>query len=318
MDSVIDVVQDVREDASRYAAFLPAGLRADGIAPSSTWWSWRGHDVHILRAGTPGSRMRVLVLHGAGGHAAALWPIAALAAAEGAEVSVPDLPLYGHTRVPHPGRVRYQDWVECVGDLVRRECANDDRPLVVFGASMGGLLAYEVAARTGQVAHVVATCLLDPADPAARAAAARVPALGRVAPGVLRSVGREPGGLRMPIRWLVKMTAMSGNPELTRLVLRDTRGGGVHIPLGFLGSWMNFDHTEPERFDAAPVTLVHPGADEWTPPALSIRFLDRISAPTRMVMLQNCGHYPIEEPGLSQLVAALRAVRADVLGSGAQ
>ncbi|WP_233272124.1 alpha/beta hydrolase [Mycolicibacterium smegmatis] len=311
----MDTVQEVQSDIDRYAGFLPDRYR-HAVAPASTWWSWRGHDVHILRAQVPDSRARVLVLHGAGGHAAALWPFAGLAAAEGADVLVPDLPLYGHTRVPQPRRVRYDDWVECVSDLVRHECANDDRPLVVFGASMGGLLGYEVAARTGLVAHVVATCLLDPADPAARAAAARVPVLGRVAPRVLGAADRYVGGVRMPIRWVVKMAAMSGNPDLNRLVLRDTRGGGVHIPLGFLGSWMNFRHTAPERFDAASVTLVHPGADRWTPPPLSIRFADRISAPTRTVLLQNCGHYPVEEPGIGQLVTALRGVCDSVLAGG--
>jgi alpha-beta hydrolase superfamily lysophospholipase len=209
--------------------------------------------------------------------------------------------------------VRYEDWVDCVSALVRREGENDDRPLVVFGASMGGLLAYEVAARTRQVAHVVATCLLDPADPAARAAAARMPVLGRVAPTVLGRLEKLVGGLRLPIRWLVKMRAMSGDPELTQVVVRDTRGGGVRIPLGFLSSWMNFTHTAPERFDAAPVTLAHPGADRWTPAPLSIRFLDRISTPTRVVLLENCGHYPVEEPGVSQLVTALRRVRDDVV-----
>ncbi|MBU8828263.1 alpha/beta hydrolase [Mycolicibacterium goodii] len=317
----MDVVpegREVREKTARYARFLPARYRVDGFAPTSTWWPWRGHDVHILRVETPGSKVRVLVLHGAGGHAGALWPFAGVAAAAGADVLAPDLPLYGHTRVPAPKRVRYDDWVECVSDLVRRECENDDRPLVVFGASMGGLLGYEVAARTRQVAHVVATCLLDPADPAARAAAARVPVLGRAAPKALRSVDRYVGGLAMPIRWLVKMTAMSADPELTRQVVHDSRGGGVHIPLGFLSSWLNFSHTAPEQFDAAPVTLVHPGADEWTPPSLSIRFLDRMPAPTRTVLLRNCGHYPIEEPGLSQLVEALYEVRDSVLASAAQ
>lgn len=48
-------------------------------------------------------------------------------------------------------------------------------------------------------------------------------------------------------------------------------------------------------------------------PPLSIRFADRISAPTRTVLLQNCGHYPVEEPGIGQLVAALHEVRDSVL-----
>ncbi len=42
------------------------------------------------------------------------------------------------------------------------------------------------------------------------------------------------------------------------------------------------------------------------PPELSIRFLQRISGPTKLVMLENCGHYPIEEPGLTQLRTTMR------------
>ncbi|MPY81187.1 MAG: alpha/beta fold hydrolase [Actinophytocola sp.] len=54
------------------------------------------------------------------------------------------------------------------------ERAADDRPLVLFGASMGGMLAYEAAARTRQA--VVATCLLDPRDPGARPPGSASPA----------------------------------------------------------------------------------------------------------------------------------------------
>ncbi|MGV0743297.1 alpha/beta hydrolase [Mycolicibacterium sp. XJ870] len=301
-------------DFEAYARFLPAQYRAQPLVePISTWWQWRGLEVHIARAVTPDSDVRALVLHGAGGYAGALWPFAALAAAEGVDVLSPDLPLYGDTVEPSPGTVRYDDWVELVCDLVRAECEHDDRPLIVFGASMGGMLGYEVAARTGLVSHVVATCLLDPADPAARRAAARIPQSGAVAPVIMRMFDPWIGRLRVPIRWLVNMNAMSGKTALSRLCATDRKGGGVRVPLGFLSSWLNFTHTAPEMFDAAPVTLVHPGADRWTPAPLSIRFLDRIAAPTRLVMLEGCGHYPIEEPGLSQLVAALRSVRQDTL-----
>lgn len=120
----------------------------------------------------------MLLLHGGGGHAAVLWPFAALAAERGFEVAVPDLPGYGKTRVPSVG-VRYSDWVECIADLVRAEKAADPRPLVVMGASMGGMLAYEAAARRTEVVDaVVATCLLDPRLPGARAVLGRNPVLG--------------------------------------------------------------------------------------------------------------------------------------------
>lgn len=261
--------------------------------------------VHIARAGSPAAAVRVLALHGAGGHAGLMWPFAALAAAEGVEVMVPDLPLYGDTLVADPGRVRYRDWVDLLADLVVAQTVSDPRPLIVFGASLGGLLAYETAARTGAVAHVVATCLLDPADPRALRAASRFP----VPAAALRVVGALLGRVRVPARLLADIGKMSRDPALSRLCAFDPRGGGTPLPIGFLADFFAFEHARPETFHAAPVTLVHPAADAWTPPELSVRFLDRIAAPTELVLLENCGHFPIEEPGITQLADTLRSVR---------
>lgn len=112
------------------------------------------------------------------------------------------------------------------------------------------------------------------------------------------------------------MNRMSNNPDLSRLCASDPRGGGVRVPVGFLADWFAYPHTAPEHFTAAPVTLVHPAADRWTPPQLSRRFLDRISAPTQSFLLENCGHFPIEEPGLTQLIAAVRSVISEVAAPG--
>lgn len=299
---------------ARYAAFLPAHHRPDPpIHPVSTWWSWRGRRIHIARAAACDAPVRLMIVHGGGGYSGALWPIAAAAARDGVEVLAPDMPLYGDTVEPDPRSVRYPDWLDLLADLVVAERTADPRPLVLFGASMGGMMAYEAAARTGEVAHVVATCLLDPTQPAARGAAARFSAIGPVAPTVMRAVDPVLGRVLVPIRWLVDMNNMSSDPGLTRLCATDPKGGGVRVPLGFLTSWLNHTHTAPEAFATTPVTLTHPGADRWTPPEVSIRFLRRIAAPTELVLLDNCGHYPVEEPGLTQLTAALRKVRADVL-----
>lgn len=298
-------------DYRSYAEFLPARYVENLAPPTSTWWPWRGNRVHIARAPAPEADVRMMLIHGGGGYSGALWPVATVAAG-GVDVLAPDLPLYGDTVVAQPSRVRYQDWVALLTDLVRAERAADPRPLILFGASMGGMLAYEVAARTGQVAAVVATCLLDVSDPAARAAATRYPFLGRPAPAVLRALDPALGRLRVPIRWLADMTQMSTDPALSRLCAADPRGGGASVPLGFVSSWMSFRHIAPEDFTAAPVTLVAPTADTWTPPELSIRFLQRVSAPTTLATLENCGHYPIEEPGLDQLRTAMLTVRDQV------
>jgi alpha-beta hydrolase superfamily lysophospholipase len=132
---------------------------------------------------------------------------------------------------------------------------------------------------------------------------------------MLRTVDPVVGRVRIPIRWLADMKHMSSDPALSRLCAADPRGGGVSVPLGFLSSWMNFTHTRPETYSAAPITLVAPAADLWTPPDLSIAFLQRISAPTKTVMLERCGHFPIEEPGLGQLRDAVRAAVTEVTGS---
>lgn len=295
-----------------YSQFVPAAYASALTPPESTWWPWRGRTVHIARGTVGAAPVRAMIIHGGGGYSGALWPVAAVALGDGIDVLAPDLPLYGDTVEPHPSRVRYDDWVHLLCDLVRAERAQDPRPLVLFGASMGGMLAYEVAARTEQVAAVVATCLLDVSDNRARAAATRFAWMGRPAPALLRAVEPFLGRVAVPIRWLADMGNMSTDPRLSKLCASDPRGGGVSVPLGFLASWMNYRHTAPEGYGGAPVTLVAPAADRWTPPELSVLFLQRISAPTELVMLENCGHYPIEEPGLSQLRDAMRDVLSRV------
>ncbi|WP_110469480.1 alpha/beta hydrolase [Williamsia limnetica] len=302
-------------EVDEYSAFLPERFRALVRPPTDSWWTWRSTRVHIARAADPSAAVRVMVIHGAGGHAGALWPGAAVVAAQGAEVFAPDLPLYGRTEVRDPGNIRYRDWVDLLCELIVAEKASDPRPLILFGASMGGLLAYEAAARTGIVDAVVATCLLDTADVAAREAAARWAILGRNAPRTLPVIAKVAGKLRVPVRWLTPMSAMSNNPALARLCASDPLGGGGRIPLGFLADWFTFAHTEPEDYRGPAVTLAHPGADRWTPPQLSERFLSRIAGPTNAVRLENCGHFPVEDPGLTQLEATARSVLAAVARS---
>lgn len=298
-------------DYSSYVEFLPPRYRSAVIAaPRSEWWGWRGHRVHVARAGGLDDAVRVVGLHGAGGHAGLVWPLLGIGAAEGVSVAAVDLPLYGDTVVADPGGVRYRDWVELLCEFVAAETAGDDRPLVLFGASVGGMLAYEVAARTGLAAHVVATCLADPADPAMRRAMARWSVTGALPLPVLAAAAALFGRVRLPVRWLADLANMSLDPAVSRHCASDPHGGGVRVPFGFLVDFLRFEHTAPERM-TAPVTLVHPAEDRWTPPELSLRFLDRVAAPSRAVLLEGCGHFPLEEPGVTQLAETLRELLAE-------
>ncbi len=65
---------------------------------------------------------------------------------------------------------------------------------------------------------------------------------------------------------------------------------------------------QPEDFDICPILLTQPEQDRWSPLALSQPFLSRIrKVPVNIVMLKNAGHYPLEQPGLDQMVKAIDA-----------
>lgn len=256
-----------------YAAYLPTHCR-DGVEvdPSSTFWRWRGHEVRVLRRTARDAPVRMLLVHGGGGHAAALWPIASLVPGHLADLAAVDMPLYGETRSADPGSVRYDDWVEMLCDFVAEH--DDGRPLVLLGASMGGLLAHEVAARTGRAAAVVATCLLDPRDWRARTVLTRFGPLGLLGGVASRLLPKALAHRRIPMTWVAALSKMSRNPDLSQVCTVDPRGGGVHVPLGFLTSFMGYRHTPPERMNT-PVTLAHPAKDAWTPMEISTRWLRR-------------------------------------------
>lgn len=300
---------------AEYLARFPQQLRPDPLPrPESTWWSWEGADVHVERVGDPtATGTRAIFLHGAGGHAAALWPYVAAAAARGAHIVVPDLPGYGRTRAPHLGAVRYQDWVRLACDLIREEREGFDGRLVLVGASMGGMLAYDAATRTGLVDGVVATCLLDPRRSDARRCVGVRPWIGTAAPLLLAGAVGPLGRLRLPMRWLTRMRAIANSPGFTDLVLHDARGGGNRMPLGFVRSFLrSAPAVEPEDASLPWLVLAHPDEDRWTPLSVSRGFFDRLACPKELVVLEGAGHFPIELPGAAQLVDVIgRAVAAE-------
>lgn len=304
-----------------YLPYIPEDLRPVGdAAPEEEWWPWRDANLHIDRLCPPDAPLKVLVLHGGGGYGRLLSPFGVAAFRHGYESLAPDLPGYGLTQVAHKRSIVYEDWVECVCDLVEAERQRDGRPLALLGASMGGMLAYEVAARTGAVDGVIATCFLDMRDPAARDGAARNRAMSRVGVPVMSALHAVLDPLPVPMRLAGDMKGIANDPHVSKLASADPLGGGNWMPARFLRTFMNFEPTvEPEEFDACPVLLVHPGDDRWTDIALSRRFFDRLGTEKRMVVLENCGHFPLEEPGMDQMRdATLQFLSALTAGAPAQ
>jgi alpha-beta hydrolase superfamily lysophospholipase len=293
----------------KYQRFLPAQMRlTEGREPAEEWWSWRGADIHLDRYAAPASPLTVVVLHGAGGNGRLLASYGRMLHAHGYEAVMPDLPGYGLSIAP-AGLFDYQQWVDCTAALGEAERQRTGRPVVFFGMSIGGYLAYLAAARGRQAVGVIATTLADPRLPIVRDQFARSPRQARVLGPLLAPLAALFGGVRLPVRWFCNMDGVANDPEIVRLLVDDPVGGGNRVPLRFLHSILAIRPAiEPEDFDLCPVLLVHPAADRWTTVEASRPFFDRIKGPKELVMLENCGHFPIEEPGFGRLEEAVVAL----------
>ncbi|HEU0032674.1 MAG TPA: alpha/beta hydrolase [Kofleriaceae bacterium] len=290
----------------RYQPFFPEGMRCtEDSTPREEYWRWRDLDVHLDRLEAPASPVKVIVLHGAGAYGRVMAPAAVLAQRYGYETLTPDLPGYGLTRVPWK-RMTYGLWIDCVVELIEAERERDPRPVVLFGVSLGGLLAYQVAARSPHVVGLVATTLADPRERAVRRGFAKHPLLGTGGLWLLDKLAPLTDGLPLPMAYMSKMSRISNRPELSALVKSDRLGGGSWVPARFLRTLMTTAPAiEPEQFDRCPVLLAHPGVDRMTDIALSRRFFERLAAPKRMVILEGASHMPTEHPGVDQLEAAV-------------
>lgn len=286
----------------KYQGFLPARIRvSEGREPAEEWWSWRGAEIHLDRYTAPGAPLTVVMLHGGGGCGRLVAPFGLMLRAHGYNVVAPDLPGYGLSLVPK-GMCEYQRWVDCAADLADVETRRTGRPVVLFGMSIGGYLAYLAAAQGRTAAGVIATTLADPRLPIVRDQFAKYPRLNRLLNPLLRPLTAVFGSVRLPARWFANMRAIANDPEIARLLCDDPVGGGNWVSLRFLRSIMAIRPAiEPEDFDICPVLLAHPGADRWTTIEASRPFFDRIKGTKKLVMLKNCGHMPIEEPGISRL-----------------
>ena len=101
------------------------------------------------------------------------------------------------------------------------------------------------------------------------------------------------------------MKAIVNDERILSLLLRDKRGAGSSVYLGFLCSMMeSVPAAEPEAF-GLPLLLCHPEKDRWTPERISRLFFDRIRGAKELRVLENAGHFPIEQPGIGQLEEAI-------------
>lgn len=286
-------------------AHLPARYQIEDDLPQEEFWNWHGHQIHLDRYRRPDSPVRVILFHGVGTNGRQMSTILGRPLAQsGIETVAIDMPTYGVTRVTPGAVVTYDDWVQIGTDFITAELEHDARPIFLYGLSAGGMLTYHVASRSRRVAGIIGMTFLDQRVKEVALGTTYNRLMGHMTP-VATFFGKLPfiRRMKMPMRFIGKMHTLVNDKAALRTCLRDRSSAGSFTSLAFLQSYMQAEYElEPEEFDICPILLTQPAEDRWTPLSFSKVFLDRIrKVPVKTVMLENAGHYPLEEPGLTQM-----------------
>ncbi|WP_432507055.1 alpha/beta hydrolase [Pseudomonas aeruginosa] len=303
-------------------AFLPPAYRIDATnAPKEEYWPWRGHQVHLDRYINAAAPAKMILFHGVGTNGRQMSTIAGLPLARlGLETVAIDMPTYGETKVAAGTKVRYDTWVELANDFIEHELSRDRRPIFLYGLSAGGMLTYHAAALNGHVAGIIGMTFLDQRVAHVREQTALFPLMGRLGIPMIHAAAHTPlAGLKMPMWLASKMHTLVNDKAALKACLKDRTSAGNWASLRFLSSYLSYAPAiEPEAFKVCPVLLTQPAADRWTPLDLSQPFLQRLRhVEMTTCLLDNAGHYPLEEPGLEQMNAAILAFVERTLAAGA-
>jgi alpha-beta hydrolase superfamily lysophospholipase len=290
-----------------YQKFFPEELRiTEDCLPVEEWWDWSYYHIHLDRMPVSDSKIKVLLIHGAGGNGRLLAPFARMLQVHGYEVIAPDLPPYGLSTAKEIKSMDYQDWIEIITELIEREFKRDSKPIVLLGASIGGMLAYHAACMNKHVKGLIATTFVDTSNPDVRDQIAPNKAISRMGKFTLNTFPALLDSFQIPVSMVSRMKLITNNMELSKLIIKDPLAAGTKITLRFLRTFLNMKPiVEPENFDGCPILLVHPEIDPMTPFHLSEIFYNRLKGKKSYVILEGAGHFPIEQPGLEQMKTAV-------------
>lgn len=285
-------------------SFLPESLHLkEEELPLEDLWEWKGNQIHIDRYENSNSPFKIILHHGVGTNARQMsLLIGSRLAKNGYSVIAPDNLGYGMTQV-NQSSVKYHDWIELLSDLINEEIQRDGKPVVLYGLSAGGMIAYHATCKNPKVKGIIGMTFLDARIFRVRKETGLIPLMAFLAPSLIL-MGKVPilKKIKVPIKWLVKMYTLANNKEALKVFLRDKTSAGSLVSLEFMSTFMTYKpEIEAVDFNVCPILLTQPEKDRWTPEHLSKISLDGIQARFETKILENAGHYPLEQPGIDQL-----------------
>lgn len=266
------------------------------MEPSEIFVNIRGHNIRLDEWKPEGKQLgTVILVHGGGGNGRVLAPFAEPLASNGWKVLAPDLPGYGLS-IPAEGyRGDYSEWLKVIAELADRQAGE----VALVGYSMGGLSAVLASQNSDKVGAVVATTLLDLSDKKTFVSAARTKLLGRLSLIGIKLAPWLFDRLRLPLSLVTPLNSMSSNLEMQRYFVQDPLIGASWKPAGFFRSVHQYKVSSLNL--ECPLLLVHPGKDDWTQTALSLKVFNEIVAKKSFVELSNGSHLPLEQPAYTEL-----------------
>jgi alpha-beta hydrolase superfamily lysophospholipase len=270
--------------------------------PDELFIEWETNSIHIDYYTNPDAPAKIIMLHGVGGNGRLLSFMAAPLHRKGFDIICPDLPGYGISKIRDFKTITFPGWIDLVNHIIESEFAQDNRPVFLFGFSMGGMLAYHVAASNPKVKGIIATCLPDQRRARVRDFSATNKVMSRLGPFILGFFNLFFPGMRLPMKMVTRTRKIANHPEMVRELKKDPLSAGARVPIRLMNSIIRTrPAVEAQNFTTCPVALLHPELDRWTPVDISRLTFDKIPAKKELHMLKNAGHLPLEQPGLQQL-----------------
>lgn len=274
----------------------------EGEEPLEEYWEWTHYNVHLDRY-TPKNNtknIKIFLLHGGGGNGRLLSPFGVAMRDRGYECVAPDMPGFGLTAIKKPNS--YDTWVDLLVALIDKEVEKDGNPILLCGISLGGMLAYHAACKNKNVVGLMVSSLADTTQKEVQIQLSKNKILGKTGYSFLKGTKQLSDAIKVPIKMTTKMWAMANDPSFVKKLKKDKVGSGSWVYLKFLRTLFEaIPFIEPEEFTQCPLLFFQPEKDYIIPWKISEPFYTRLACEKSTVTLENCGHIPLERPGIDQL-----------------
>lgn len=276
----------------------------DKNLPLEEVWQWKGNNIHLDRYPNPNAQYRIFLHHGVGTNGRQMNMIFGHKMAElGYEVVAIDNLGYGMTEV-NQKNITYDDWIHCFADFVNSETKRDYKKPILYGLSAGGMVCYNSACFMDEVHGIIGMCFLKNDDKTVGKETAKFGwSNGLMFPmmNFLNKIGFK--RLQLPMKTVSKMNFLTNNEKALKIFLKDNASAGAEVQMQFLYEYTHYRlPIHVTQFNKCPILLTQPDKDQWTPLHLSERSMKGIKAPFTVKLLENGGHYPMEETALVQLI----------------